>query len=230
MNYTNPIEYPVVLTPNLTNIATEGGLDTSVLNGVSLQRTVNMVMTRDQQGNVKVVGSRKDGESYDDVVSYVSGWKTVLDTIWLYPVADVNSVLEIFRLPAAKAIVEEDERIVFEDIDHLYYFYNEVYESTEVAQPVGNVGYSLGVGTRLRDLGITVHLELANGLRVVTWRLVEQLTSQADLPAGGDSPDGTVGFVLIYCDWNQNGVQDPLNLNPGSLGFSNADPLRVEQV
>jgi len=229
MNYTNPIEYPVVLTPNLVNIASEGGLDTSVLNGMSLQRTANMVMTRDQQGNVKVVGSRKDGESYDDVVSYVSGWKTVLDTIWLYPVADVNSVLEDFR-NSSPAIVEEDKRIVFEDIDHLYDFYNEVYESTEVAQPVGNVGYSLGVGTRLRDLGITVHLELASGLRVVTWRLVEQLTSQSDLPVGGDSPDGTIGFVLIYCDWNQNGAQDPLNLNPGSLGFSNADPLRVEQV
>lgn len=229
MNYTNPIEYPVVLTPNLVNIASEGGLDTSVLNGVSLQRTVNMVMTRDQQGNLKVVGSRRDGEYYDDVVSYVSGWKTVLNTIWLYPVADVNSVLEDFR-NSSPAIVEEDKRIVFEDIGHLYDFYNEVYESTEVAQPVGNVGYSLGVGTRLRDLGITVHLELANGLRVVTWRLVEQLTSQADLPAGGDSPDGTVGFVLIYCDWNQNGVQDPSNLNPGSLGFPNADPLRVEQV
>jgi len=122
MNYTNPIEYPVVLTPNLTNIATEGGLDTSVLNGVSLQRTVNMVMTRDQQGNVKVVGSRKDGESYDDVVSYVSGWKTVLDTIWLYPVADVNSVLGGFR-ESSPPIVEEDERIVFGDIDHLYDFY-----------------------------------------------------------------------------------------------------------
>jgi hypothetical protein len=229
MNYTNPIEYPVVLTPNLINIATEGGLDTSVLNGVSLQRTVNMVMTCDQQGNVKVVGSRKDGESYDDVVSYVSGWKTVIDTIWLYPVADMNSVLRDFR-ESSPSIVEEDKRVVFEDIDHLYDFYNEVSESTSVAQPVGNVGYSLGVGTRLRDLGITVHLELASGLRVATWRLVEQLTSQSDLPVGGNSPDGTIGFVLIYCDWNQDGVQDALNLNPVSLGFSNADPLRVEQV
>jgi len=229
MNYTNPIEYTVDLTPAFTNIATEGGLDTSVLNGVSLQRTVNMVMTMDQQGNVKVVGSRKDGESYDDVVSYVSGWKTVIDTIWLYPVADMNSVLRDFR-ESSPSIVEEDKKIVFEDIDHLYDFYNEVSESTFVAQPVGNVGYSLGVGTRLRDLGITVHLELASGLRVVTWRLVEQLTSQSDLPVGGNSPDGTIGFVLIYCDWNQDGVQDALNLNPVSLGFSNADPLRVEQV
>jgi hypothetical protein len=229
MNYTNPIEYPIDLTPVLTNIATEGGLDTSVLNGVSLQRTVNMVMTRDQQGNVKVIGSRRDGESYDDVVSYVSGWKTVLDTIWLYPVADVNSVLEDFR-ESSPPIVEEDERIVFEDIDHLYDFYNDVCDSTNVAQPVGNVGYSLGIGTRLRDLGITVHLELASGLKVVTWRLVKQLTSQADLPVGGDSPDDTIGFILIYCDWNQDGFQDALNLNPVSLGFSNADPLRVEQI
>jgi hypothetical protein len=229
MNYTNPIEYPVDLTPVLNNIATEGGLDTSVLNGVSLQRTVNMVMTRDQQGNLKMVGNRRDGEAYDDVVSYVSGWKTIVDTIWIYPVANVNYVLGGFR-DSSPSIVEEDKRIVFEDISHLYDFYNDVYESSAVSQPVGNVGYSLGVGTRLRDLGITVHLELASGLKVVTWRLVEQLTSQADLPVGGDSPDDTIGFILIYCDWDQNGVQDALNLNPVDLGFSNADPLRVEQI
>jgi len=59
--------YTVNLTPALRNYTTEGGLDTSVLNGVSLQRTVNMVMTVDRSDR-KVVGNVVDGGSFDDVV------------------------------------------------------------------------------------------------------------------------------------------------------------------
>lgn len=57
--------YLVKLTPTLRNFATEGGLDTTVVNGVSLQRTVNMVMTVDGS-NRKVIGNRADGGSFND--------------------------------------------------------------------------------------------------------------------------------------------------------------------
>jgi hypothetical protein len=54
--------YTVGLTPALRNLATEGSLDTAVVNGVSLQRTVNMITV----DNNKVVVNVVDGGSFND--------------------------------------------------------------------------------------------------------------------------------------------------------------------
>jgi len=59
--------YIVGLTPALRNYTTEGGLDTTVVNGVSLQRTVNMVLTVNGSDR-KMVGNVVDGGSFDDSV------------------------------------------------------------------------------------------------------------------------------------------------------------------
>ena len=59
--------YTVGLTPALRNFATEGGLDTAVVDGVSIQRTVNMVMTVDGSDR-KMVGNVVDGGSFNDSV------------------------------------------------------------------------------------------------------------------------------------------------------------------
>ena len=57
--------YTLNLTPALINLATEGSLDTSVLDGVSLQRT-GYVETVDSTGGRKVT-EMIDGESWTDV-------------------------------------------------------------------------------------------------------------------------------------------------------------------
>jgi len=58
-------------------------------------------------------------------------------------------------------------------------------------------------------------------------RLMQQITNQSDLPVGGDSPDGTLGWGLVYCDWDLDGVQDPTNATPpGSF----CDPLRFQLI
>lgn len=57
--------YTLNLTPALINLATEGSLDTSVLGGVSLQRT-GYVETVDSTGGRKVT-EMIDGESWTDV-------------------------------------------------------------------------------------------------------------------------------------------------------------------
>ena len=118
--------------------------------------------------------------------------------------------------------------MVFQDMASLYEFYGQVFMRTAVSQPVGNVGYSMGVGTRLKDLGVTVTWHLVSGLKVVTWRLVEQLTGQEDLPSGGDSPLGTIGFVTIYADWNNDGSND--TSPPSEYGYEYGDPGWVRQV
>lgn len=58
--------YTVKLTPSLVNFSTEGGLDTTVVNGVSLQRTVNMLNV--ENSGLKVVGNVADGGSFDDAI------------------------------------------------------------------------------------------------------------------------------------------------------------------
>lgn len=59
--------FTVGLTPALVNLGTEGGLDTAVVGGVSIQRTVNMVMTVDGADR-KMVVAVNDGGEFDDVV------------------------------------------------------------------------------------------------------------------------------------------------------------------
>jgi hypothetical protein len=222
MNYTNPIYYQVDLTPKLINMTTEGGLDTSIVNGVSLQRTANMIMTSNCVGDLKVIGSRKDGESYDDIVSYVDKWITTTDTMYLYPAADVNYVIENYEINTA----QRGKQIICENMTDLYEKYTAMFNRTAITQPVGNIGYTLGVGTLLKDLGVTVNWQLDSGLRVLTWRLVEQINSQTDLPVGGNSPDGTIGFVTIYADWNNDGLND--TEYPREYGYENGDPAFIE--
>lgn len=155
----------------------------------------------------------------------VKSYFTILDTTWIYPIVDLDKVL----LDGSLYVSKIGNTIRFNDIDQLYEFYSLVFQETSNSQPIGNVGYSLGVGTQLKDLQNTIIMELINGVKIIEWQLVKQLTSQLDLPVGGDSPDNTEGYVVTYCDWDNNGEQDPLDLIPTSLGFENGDPLRIEE-
>lgn len=64
--------YTVDLTPNLVNLSSEASLDTSVLNGLSKQRTLNATMLVNSSNEMKMVGRLNDGDSYDDVVEMVT--------------------------------------------------------------------------------------------------------------------------------------------------------------
>jgi hypothetical protein len=82
----------------------------------------------------------------------------------------------------------------------------------------------LGVGTILQGTNDRIALRLATGQKVVEWVLMTQISKQSELPVGGNSPDGTVGYGLIYNDYDLDGVQDATNAIPP--GF--ADPLRIQ--
>ena len=59
--------YTVDLTPSLRNFTTEGGLDTAVVNGNSIQRTANMLLVVNGNDR-KMVGNRADNGSFNDTV------------------------------------------------------------------------------------------------------------------------------------------------------------------
>ena len=143
------------------------------------------------------------------------------DTVWLYPQADLDTHISTYivsgntyqsapGLSPSVTFTRNGNVFSFATVAEIVTFFGGVYLVTEVSQPVGNLGFSCGVGTRTRARRQDrLILQLNSGIKIVEWALMTQLTSQSSLPAGGNSPDGTVGWSNIYCDWDANGVQDP---------------------
>ena len=57
--------YTLKLTPALRNFSTEGGLDTAILNGVSLQRTAYIDV---YNGTTRRIVEVRDGQSFNDTM------------------------------------------------------------------------------------------------------------------------------------------------------------------
>jgi len=72
--------YTLALTPTLINLGTEGSLDTSILNGVSLQRT-GYIETVDA-GNHKVL-QLVDGEVFTDVPQAIDDYSNGSGGTWI---------------------------------------------------------------------------------------------------------------------------------------------------
>lgn len=142
------------------------------------------------------------------------GYISAIDTNWIYPKVDLQYVIDTAPgLSPSIPFTYTGNVLSFPTLNDLVLFYSEVYLRTEVSQPVGNVGFSLGVGTVMNaKMNDKIIWKLDSGITVVEWVLMYQITSQSTLPSGGNSPDGTVGYGTIYCDWNLDGVQDATNL------------------
>ena len=121
---------------------------------------------------------------------------TTTNTVWLYPIADTEYALA----GTTYSYTRSGNEIICEDQETLIAIYLEIFARTAVTQPVGNEGYTLGVGTILRDLTQELYFKINDQL-MVTWRLVEQITSQSDVPVGGNSPDGTIGYTTLIENW-----------------------------
>jgi hypothetical protein len=152
-------------------------------------------------------------------------YKTIVDTAWIYPESDVEEAYNI--LASTITITRIGNDYIFLTLPDLVTFYNKVYERTSFDQPVGNPGYSLGVGTILRSLRGELNLKLQSGITVAKWVLMKQITSQLDIPVGGDSPDNTIGYGAVYLDWNLNGVADTTSEPSGG---GDTDQLRFEVI
>jgi hypothetical protein len=63
--------YTVSLTETPVTYVSEGSLDTTVVDGLSLQRTFEMTMVVNNAGGMKIVGRLADGATYNDDTTYV---------------------------------------------------------------------------------------------------------------------------------------------------------------
>jgi hypothetical protein len=69
--------YTVKLTPDVRNLGTEGSLDV-VVNGKSLQRTMDMVLVKNS--GYKMVSRLKDGDTFDDVIADLGMYANVVES------------------------------------------------------------------------------------------------------------------------------------------------------
>jgi hypothetical protein len=73
--------YTIQLTPSLVNLATEGSLDTAVVNGVSIQRTAYLE-TVNTSGDRKVL-ELLDGEAFNDTAEVPTDYSNGSGGNWI---------------------------------------------------------------------------------------------------------------------------------------------------
>lgn len=82
-------DFIVNLSPNVVSMATEGGLDTSLLNGKSLQRTLNGVMIV-SGANRKMVGRLADGDQFNNIIDGVIQIRILINSKYVDYVENVE--------------------------------------------------------------------------------------------------------------------------------------------
>jgi hypothetical protein len=151
-------------------------------------------------------------------------FQTITNTNWIYPPGDLQYTINNTLIP----LTATGDTLLFESVSAMADFYDEVYVRTATQQPSGNEGFSLGVGTSLLDLQNQISFKVNNDLYVL-WRLTQQLTNQSTLSAGGDSPNGTIGYLTILEDWPVNErpeYYDPVLYAPGpQIPCPGSDPV-----
>lgn len=135
--------------------------------------------------------------SISALTSRTRGFRTIRDTVWLYPEADIQRALAVTTV----SYTDDGVNIVVNTLNDFYTLQQNIFAQTVISQPVGNTGFSLGVGTILEDLGKTRQFMLTNGQVLYKWQLVRQISPQTNPPIGtpGNSPDGTIGYVPVFC-------------------------------
>jgi hypothetical protein len=127
-------------------------------------------------------------------------YRTVTDTVYLYPIADINTALRVTQQPYKRV----GNVIIVPNLTVLDLLCYDIWYVTSQSNPdPGNPsagGYSVGRYTSLQDMGQELVFQLNNGSTVLIWRNVLQLSPQSTLPVGnrGNSKDGTIGYVPVF--------------------------------
>jgi hypothetical protein len=138
--------------------------------------------------------------AYSQIQPRTNSFVTVLNTAWLYPEADIHAALQT----TTYSYTYTGTIITCPTLADVIGVYGDIYSKTVLSQPVGNEGYTLGVGSLLEDMGREITFCITGGEVVIIWRLVRQRTPQLPatvIPNPGNSPNGTIGFVTTFCSY-----------------------------
>lgn len=68
--------YTVTLTPTNVSPSSEGSLDTALVGGLSIQRTMNALLIKNGT-DYKMVGKLKDGDTFTDTVNGIATYPDI---------------------------------------------------------------------------------------------------------------------------------------------------------
>jgi hypothetical protein len=68
--------YTVTLTPTNVSPSSEGSLDTALVGGLSIQRTMNALMIKNGT-DYKMVGQLKDGDTFTDTINGIATYPDI---------------------------------------------------------------------------------------------------------------------------------------------------------
>ena len=145
----------------------------------------------------------------------------MIDTAWIYPIADVEAALVTTTTPYTRV----GNIITAADISGCIAIAEAIFQQTAVTQPNGNVGYALGEVTFLTDRGKNLYLKLPSGETVIQYRLFKQATPQQNPPIPSpaiDTPNETIGYGIIF---------NALGITAGTPGYLyDIDPVRFARL
>lgn len=159
--------------------------------------------------------------SYSQIKQEKGQFITIENTAWLYPESDITKALENTNYK----YVFDGDFISCPNLTNLIGVYRDIFYQTAVSAPIGNVGFSLGVGTLLEDMGKEIRFKLDGGGTVLTWRLVRQITPQVPvyiIPNPGNSPNGTIGYITTFLSYGIIPSSNP--------AYDILDEVRVLQI
>ncbi len=133
----------------------------------------------------------------DQIPANIQYFLVYENTTWIYPINDINTALSTTTIP----FTFDGTNIVCPTLQNFIDLYLAVFAQTAISQPVGNVGFSLGVGTQCADYGNEIVWQVAGSGAIVKWRLMKQVTKQSDLLDGGNSPQGTIGYGTVWTSY-----------------------------
>lgn len=133
-------------------------------------------------------------------------YRTIVNTMWLYPTINIAAAMATTSYQYSF----DGTFITCPDIANLEGLYNDIYAQTVISQPIGNTGFSIGVGTVCQNFGKTIFWQCPIGNTVIQWQLVKQITPQSvdSIPTPGNSPNDTVGYITTINTLGPNAILD----------------------
>lgn len=123
-------DYTVKVHPDLTNMTTEGSMDTSILDGKSIQRTVHGVMVV-KEGERKMVGRLKDGDQFNDYINQTRNYGDVKKNPVSAYVFSNSSYVNYIEDPMESVRYEANNLIaIIEDAGISYELFTDISEYT----------------------------------------------------------------------------------------------------